>query len=66
VAEEKAHQWTLRALGDGSPHASQNSGVSEWYTPDDYIQAARNVTGSIDTNPATTEAVNERIEAELF
>ena len=45
---------------------SYNSGNFEWYTPSEYIEAAREVMGSIDVDPATTEQVNKNIKAEIF
>ena len=48
------------------PHVSFNSGENEWYTPNEYIEAARKVMGSIDTDPATTASANKRIGAKTF
>jgi len=72
--EAKADPKTKRAIIDGditinaaykkvAPHVGHNSGESEWYTPQKYIDAARLVMGEIDCDPATTEAVNKRIKA---
>lgn len=48
------------------PHVSFNSGNNEWYTPIDYIEAARDVMGSIDFDPASSEIANETVKAEEY
>lgn len=48
------------------PHVTRNSGNNEWYTPAPIIEAAREVMGSIDCDPATCEAANRWIKAPLI
>ena len=53
--------------GDSSnAHVSANSGENEWYTPPEYIDAARRVMGSIDVDPATSATAQARIKAGVF
>ena len=47
-------------------HVSHNSGNNEWYTPREYIQAARDVMGDIDTDPASSEIANRTVNARIF
>ena len=47
-------------------HVSHNSGNNEWYTPLKYIDSARVVMGSIDLDPATSESVNQKINAKNY
>lgn len=44
-------------------HVANNSGNNEWYTPKKYIDCARKVMGSIDTDPASSETANKTVKA---
>lgn len=48
------------------PHVTNNSGCNEWYTPEKYINLAREVLGEIDIDPASCEFANETVNARLF
>lgn len=47
----------------GKAHVSYANGENEWYTPEVYAVAAREVMGNIDVDPASTEIANRIIKA---
>jgi len=47
-------------------HVSHNTGESEWYTPKQYIDAARQTMGTIDLDPASSDVANKIIQATKY
>lgn len=47
-------------------HVANNSGNNEWYTPSHILEAARNVMGAIDIDPASSEIANNTVKAATF
>jgi hypothetical protein len=47
-------------------HVSNNSGNNEWYTPKEFIDTAREVMGSIDVDPASSQIANTIIQAHTY
>ena len=66
-AKVRSGEVSINAAYDKArPHVSHNSGENEWYTPPEYIQAARKVMGGIDCDPASSAIANETVKATVF
>lgn len=44
-------------------YVGQNTGCPEWYTPPEYVEAARAVLGAIDLDPASSDVAQETVRA---
>lgn len=47
-------------------HRAQGTGENEWYTPENYIEAAREVLQEFDLDPASSEIANQTVKAKHF
>lgn len=64
--DELTQAGLLKLARSGSVAAASNTGEIEWYTPAEFVQMARQVMGSIDTDPASSDAANAVIGAETY
>lgn len=63
-ADDLSRAALLRAVTGA--HVGHNSGENEWYTPAEYVYAARTVMGGIDLDPASSEEANKIVGAAKF
>lgn len=61
-------QTSLRAAERqlAAPHVAKRTGNMEWYTPPHLLDAARELMGGIDLDPASCKIANENVQAERF
>ncbi len=59
-------KYYLPTMGGATAHSSFNTGEHEWYTPQIYIEAARNVLGGIDLDPASSPAAQKLVKAKTY
>jgi phage N-6-adenine-methyltransferase len=55
-----------RFLAASSVRGSTGANNNEWYTPPEYIEAARKVLGAIDLDPATSDQAQEAVRAAKY
>lgn len=53
-----------REIWGHTNHLAQGTGENEWYTPKEYVEAARKVLGSIELDPASSDKAQETVQAE--
>jgi phage N-6-adenine-methyltransferase len=53
-------------LATADNHRAKGTGQNEWHTPEQYVEAARAVLGTIDLDPASNEVAQEVIRATTF
>jgi len=65
--EESSLRKVLAAITETKDvHVSQNTGENEWYTPAPFIDAAIEVMGGIDLDPASSSEANKLVGADTY
>lgn len=63
LTEDDAIGISRDTWGNSVTHGTQGTGENEWYTPAQYIDAARLVLGEIDLDPASSALANKTVRA---
>lgn len=64
VARVESNETTFaKAAQEIHNHRAQGTGENEWYTPQEYVEAAREVLGDFDLDPASSDIAQQRIKA---
>ena len=61
-----AYKKALMMGSQKDNHLTRFTAENEWYTPSEYIEAARSVMDGIDLDPASSDEANETIQAESY
>jgi len=65
--EQKRARLALDLIGIGREHfRTIGTGEVEWYTPSKYVEAARQVLGEIDLDPASSEVAQQVVQARHY
>lgn len=66
AAKEIVGEVTAQAIISTHNHRAQGTGENEWYTPVEYINAAKEVMGGIDLDPASSATAQLVVDADRF
>jgi len=66
VLADCLHETEVKKLAPTKPHVVNNTGNNEWYTPAEYIEAARRVMDRIILDPASSDLANETVQANIY
>ena len=66
LEEHRDRQQAVSLAAITKPHVGNNSGEMQWYTPPEFIEAARQTMGGIDLDPASAELPQQLVKAERY